>query len=70
VGDHRAVAAGSTEHRPAAAMADARGDECDLLRAALGLPLADGASQFRAALDGVPLVLRLPDDRVFEVINH
>jgi hypothetical protein len=32
------------ENRSAAAVADARAGECDLLRAALGLPLADGTN--------------------------
>jgi hypothetical protein len=37
-------------------MADARADECDLLRVALGRPLADSANQLCAAQDRVPLV--------------
>jgi transposase len=56
VGDHRAIVARAEENRSAAAMADARAGECDLLRAALGLPLADGTDQLRAAFDGIPLV--------------
>jgi hypothetical protein len=29
-----------------------------------------GAKQLRAALDGVPMVMRLRDDGIFETINH
>jgi hypothetical protein len=48
VGDHRTVVAAGTENRSAAAMANARADERDLLRAALALPLANGTSQLPA----------------------
>jgi transposase len=51
-------------------MADARADECDLLRAALRLPLADGTNNFAPPSTVYRWFLRLRDDGVFEAINH
>jgi hypothetical protein len=40
------------------------------LCAALGLPLADSTSRFRAVLDGVPLVSAITGRWRVEAINH
>jgi transposase len=70
VGDHRTVVGAGTENRSAAAVANARADERDLLLLRSGCPWRMVPANFAPSSTVYRWFLRLRDDGVFETINH